>query len=182
MSNVRPKMKNHPTIVLTVLTVGFVGLATAGGDKPFDPPIEFRTIDFVEYGGGPVRTYTAESIETSEVLIERADIKVIFTTSLPPSTATRTVVAGLFVLTKGPEGWMISDQKRFEAAGRESGATAETTNSQRAAPHVTITLWQGGREVSYAQSASYLVENDKLKLDPPQEKPIGAPPSRLDAP
>ena len=98
---------------------------------------------------------------------------IVFTTSLPPSTATRAVVAGLFVLKKAGDGWIISDQKRFEASGRESNAKAETTNTARAAPHVTVTLWQGGHEVSYSQSASYIVDNGILKLDPPQEKPIG---------
>ncbi|MBK1884640.1 hypothetical protein JIN85_19645 [Luteolibacter pohnpeiensis] len=166
-------MKSQLSIVLTATAIGFAGLATATGEKPFDPPIEFRRIDFVEYGGGPVRTYTAAGLETSEVLCERPDLKVIFTTSLPPSTAAKTVVAGLFVMIKGSDGWAISDQKRFEAAGRESGAKAEATNTQRSAPHVTVTLWQGGHEVSFAQSASYLVENGTLKLDPPQEKPIG---------
>ena len=148
-------------------------MATAKDGESFDPPTAYRTINFLEHGGGPVRRYTAPKLETSDVLYERADLKIVFTTSLPPSTATKTVVAGLFVLKKTQEGWVVSDQKRFEASGSESSAKAEITNTERSAPHVTVTLWQGGHEMSYSQSASYLVENSALKLDPPQEKPIG---------
>jgi hypothetical protein len=166
-------MKRHSSIIFAVVAVGLAGIAIAKDGVPFDPPKTYRTINFEEYGGGPARSYTAPKLETSEVLYELADLKIVFTTSLPPSTATKTVVAGLFVLRKAQEGWIISHQKRFETSGSESGAKAEITNTQRSAPHVTITLWQGGHEVSYSQSVSYLVENGVLKLDPPQEKPIG---------
>ena len=166
-------MKRHSTIIFAAIAVGFAGGATAKDGEQFDPPTAYRTINFEEYGGGPVRRYTAPKLETSKVLYESVDLKIVFTTSLPPSTATKTVVAGLFVFRKAQEGWIVSHQKRFEASGSESGAKAEMTNTQRSAPHVTDTLWQGGHEVSYSQSASYLVESGVLKFDPPQEKPIG---------
>lgn len=166
-------MKCHSTIIFAAIAVGFGTIAIAKDGESFDPPTAYRTINFVEYGGGPVRRYIAPKLETSDVLYEHADLKIVFTTSLPPSTATKTVVAGLFVLRKAQEGWVISHQKRFEASGSESGAKAEITNTERCAPHITVTLWQGGHEMSYSQSASYLVENGALKLDPPQEKPIG---------
>lgn len=166
-------MKRPATIIFAAFAVGFAGVVTAKVGESFDPPTAYKTINFVEYGGGPVRRYTASKLESSEVIYEHADLKIVFTTALPPTTATRTVVAGLFVLRKAEDGWAISDQKRFEASGRESGAKAEMASTKRSAPHVTITLLQGGRGVSYSQTASYLVENGTLKLDLPQEKPIG---------
>ena len=166
-------MKRYLSFIFAVIAVGFAGSVTAGDGDLFDPPKAYRSINFEEYGGGPIRSYIAPKLETSEVLYERADLKIVFTTSLPPSTATKTVVSGLFVLRKSREGWIVSHQKRFEASGSESGAKAEVTSTQRSAPHVTITLWQGGHEVSYSQSASHLVQNGILKFDPPQEKPIG---------
>ena len=164
-------MKPHSTIIFAI-SVACGTMSTAKEGEAFDPPPAFRTMDFVEYGGGPVRCYTAPKLETSDVLYEHADLKIVFTTSLPPSTATKTVVAGLFVLRKAKEGWVVSHQKRFEASGSESAAKAEKTSTERSAPHVTVTLWQGGHEVSYSQSVSYLVENGAFKLDPPQEKSI----------
>lgn len=168
-------MKLRSSIISAAIAFSLAGVASARDGESFDPPAAYRTISVVEYGGGPLQRYTAPKIETSEVLYERGDMKIVFTTSFPPSTATKTVVAGLFVLRKAQEGWMISQQKRFEASGSESGAIGEITHTERSAPHVTVTLWQGGHEVSYSQSASYLVENGALKPDPPHEKPIDQP-------
>ena len=69
--------------------------------------------------------------------------------------------------------WTSADSRRFEALGKDSGAKAEATHSERAEPHISVTLYQGGRGNSYAQCASYTVVDSKFKLDTPTEKAIG---------
>jgi hypothetical protein len=166
-------MKFFSIIGSFTIVLASSGLTFGDEEKPFAPSIAFRTIHFVEYGGGPVREYVASKFETSEVLYEDADQKLIVTTATPPSTATRTWVAGLFLLKKTGGKWVLADARRFEAIGKEAGARAEATQSERAEPHISVTLFQGGRGASYSQCVSYVVKDGSLVIDPPQEKPIG---------
>jgi hypothetical protein len=147
--------------------------AAEKGSMSFEPPPAFRTIEFPEFGGGPSRTYQALDILKTVVLHESESLKVILTVAKPPTTATPTTVAGLFILVLKDGVWTIADSRRFEAVGKDSGAKAEATQSERAEPHISLTLHQGGRGHSYAQCASYMVVDSKLKLDTPTEKAIG---------
>lgn len=131
-------------------------------------------IKFAEYGGGPTKVYQAEAVLKTVALYESEDLKIIFTVSKPPTTAAPTTVAGLFALARREGSWVVTDSRRFEAVGKDSGAKAEATQSGRSDPHVSLTLYQGGRGHSFAQCASYIVDGGKFNLDSPQEKPTGA--------
>ncbi|HUF61195.1 MAG TPA: hypothetical protein VMN36_03900 [Verrucomicrobiales bacterium] len=170
-------MKGRLLPILVTVLWASLGMALADEGQAFEPSIGYRTIRFVEYGGGPVREYVAEKFTTSEVLFEDGATKAIFTTSQPPTTATKTVVAGLFVRRKKGSEWTFSDARRSEASGKYADAKAVTTNSERAESHISVTLFQGGRGHSYSQCVSYMVEDRILKLDPPQEKPTGEQPA-----
>ena len=139
----------------------------------FQPPSAFRTIELRDFGGGPLRSYQASEIHETVVLHESENLKVMMTVAKPPTTATPTAVAGLFVLVLKDGIWTITDSRRFEAVGKDCGAKAEATQSDRAEPHISLTIYQGGRGHSYAQCASYMVVDGKLKLDTPTEKAIG---------
>lgn len=130
-------------------------------------------ISFPEHGGGPAQVYEAEGFSETLSLYESEDLKVMWAVAYPPTTATRTVVAGLFALERRKGAWVISDSRRFEAIGKDSGAEAEATQSENAEPHVSLTLFQGGRGHSYEQCASYKVVGGKFHLDAPDEKPHG---------
>ena len=125
-------------------------------------------ITVAEYGGGPTRIYQAEAFLETVALYESEDLKIIFTVSKPPTTATPATVAGLFALIRREGSWVVTDSRRFEAIGKDSGAKAEATQSEKADPHVSLSLFQGGRGHSFAQCASYMVVDGKFKLDIPE--------------
>jgi|GEM_PF-4706399 len=166
-------MKHSQALAILLLTATSACLVAADNSTTFDPPKEFRMITFAEYGGGPTRVYQADAFLETVALYESEDLKIIFTVSKPPTTATPTTVAGLFALVRREGSWVVTDSRRFEAIGKDSGAKAESTQSERAEPHVSLTLFQGGRGHSFAQCASYIVEGGKFNLDTPQEKPTG---------
>ena len=166
-------MKYSQALTILLLTATSACLTAEENSIAFDPPKEFRTITFAEYGGGPTKVYQAEAVLETVALYESEDLKIIFTVSKPPTTATPTTVAGLFALARREGSWVVTDSRRFEAVGKDSGAKAEASQSERSDPHVSLTLYQGGRGHSFAQCASYIVEGGKFNLDTPQEKPTG---------
>jgi len=95
----------------------------------FRPPLDFLKIQFPEYGGAPLQPYSATAFTSITTLIETPECKVVWTLAEPPTTATRTVVGGLFVRTLTDGQWRTIDAKRFEAAGKDSGARAVPTSS-----------------------------------------------------
>ncbi|MBC8127518.1 MAG: hypothetical protein H8M99_10305 [Gloeobacteraceae cyanobacterium ES-bin-144] len=156
-----------------LLAAASFGHAAEKDSMQFQPPPAFRTIEFAEFGGGPLRSYQAPDTLETVVLHQSESLKVIMTVAKPPTTATPTTVAGLFVLVLKDGVWTIADSRRFEAVGKDSGAKAEATQSERAEPHFSLTLYQGGRGHSFAQCVSYMVVDSKFKLDTPTEKAIG---------
>src|SRR5690606_28163456 len=82
----------------------------------FIPPASYRSIRFVEYGGGPKKDYSAPSFEVIEILADTKEYRVVFSKALPPTTATPTVVAGIFLLVPDGSEWRVVDQLRFEAS------------------------------------------------------------------
>ena len=156
------------------MLLAFAGPLVAEEAKTFEPPITFRSIDFVEYGEGPIRRYVAPEFKTLDILVDRPDLRIIFTTALPPTTATRTVVAGLFVVRQTPDGWIAEDGKRFEAIGLSACARAEATHKEKGGPHITVSLVQGGKSQFYAQCVSYVLNGTILISDPPKEKALAS--------
>lgn len=136
----------------------------------FQPPPDFLGIQFPEYGGGPLQIYAAIGFASVTTLIETAECKVIWSLAEPPTAATKTVVGGLFVLTLKEGQWRTTDAKRFEVSGKDSAAQARPTSSGSAAPHLTVTLHQGGRGEAWEESASYVVKEGKLCLALPSNK------------
>lgn len=136
----------------------------------FQPPADFLSIHFPEYGDGPLQPYAAIGFASVTTLIETAECKVIWSLAEPPTTATKTLVGGLFVLTHKEGQWHTTDARRFEASGKEAAAQAMPTSSGSAAPHLTVTLHQGGRGEAWEESASYVVKDGKLCLALPTNK------------
>ena len=167
------KMKHSQALSILLLTATSACLFAAENATNFNPPKEFRTIRFAEYGGGPTRVYQADAFLETVALYESEDLRIIFTVSKPPTAATPTTVVGLFALVRQNGTWVMTDSRRFEAVGKDCGAKAEATQSERADPHISLTLIQGGRGQSFDQCASYTVEGGKFNLDSPQEKPTG---------
>lgn len=166
-------MKMSPALTFAILLLATSFDHAVGKDlASFEPPSAFRTIRCVEYGGGPTRVYQTPNIET-EILYESDGLKLILTVAEPPTTATPTMVAGLFVIVLKGGIWTIADSRRFEAVGKYSDAKAKATQSERAEPHISLTLYQGGGGESYAQCASYRVVDSKFQLDTPTETKIG---------
>lgn len=147
--------------------------------KIFQPPPDYLRIQFPGYGGGPRQTYEAIGFASVTTLIETAECKVMWSLAEPPTTATKTVVGGLFVLTQKEGQWHATDAQRFEASGKDSAAQATPTSSGTAIPHLTVTLHQGGRGEAWEESASYMVKEGKLCLALPANKQPAevAPPS-----
>lgn len=138
--------------------------------KIFQPPPDFLRIQRPGYGGGPLQNYAAIAFASVTTLIETAECKVIWSLAEPPTTATKTVVGGLFVLTQKGGQWHTTDAQRFEASGKYSAAQATPTSSGTAVPHLTVTLHQGGRGEAWEESASYVVKEGKLCLALPANK------------
>ena len=171
-------MKMHKTLLTSFFAILFL-LAHAHpealtGEDAFTPPHSYLEIKFPEYGGGPVQLYTANEFSSITELVKTRAGRVIWVTSNPPTTATKTVVAGLFALTQKNGKWEISDAKRFEADGKYSNAEAYCTGSAtldtQTPLHITVTLHQGGHGQAFEESASYEVNNDgKLVLAIPKE-------------
>jgi hypothetical protein len=164
---------HQQALAVLLLTASSACLVAADNPTTFEPSKEFRMITFAGYGGGPPRVYQADAFSETVELYKTEDLRIIFTVSKPPTTATPTTVAGLFALVWREGSWVVTDSRRFEAIGEYSGAKAESTQSERAEPHVSLTLFQGGKGHSFAQCASYIVKEGKFYLDAPQEKPTG---------
>lgn len=139
----------------------------AGKPAEFVPPASYRSTRFVEYGGGPLTKTTADQFDRIETQFATADQQLVFTTASPPSSATKTTVAGIFLLARQEAGWRVSDELRFEASGKDSGASLEITSQGNGDPHFTITLNQGGRGHSFSQSVSYKIHDGKIAVDLP---------------
>lgn len=133
----------------------------------FVPSASYRTIHFVEHGGGSMVVSTATDFDRVEMSISTTDQRLVFSLASPPSTATKTKVAGVFLLTREGDEWRVADELRFEASGKGSDASLAVTSLGVGAPHFTITLNQGGRGHSFSQSASYQIHEGKMVLDLP---------------
>lgn len=136
----------------------------------FVPPISYRTIRFAEHGGGPIVESTASGFDRVTTAIATPEQQLVFSVASPPTTATKTKVAGVFLLTRQGDEWRVVDELRFEASGKESDASLAVTSMGNGDPYFTITLNQGGRGHSFAQCASYKIQQGKLVVDLPTSK------------
>ena len=81
-----------------------------------------------------------------------------------------------FLLVPHNGGWRAADQLRFEASGKDSGASMALTSSGNGAHHFKMTLIQGGRGYSYSQCASYTIKEGKLLGDETHDEQVVAGP------
>ena len=168
---------NHASITFLFAILAVTAQATpvppTAGDA-FSPPSSYLAIRYPEYGGGPVRVYSAEQFSSITELAKTPEGRIIWVISEPPTTATNSVVAGLFALTLKDGKWKITDAKRFEASGKYAGAKAYLTGSatlETQTPlRITVTLHQGGRGEAWEESASYVVTDGRLVLALPKER------------
>jgi hypothetical protein len=165
-----PRSVFFPTSLISVIAALGLSLVAKAANFSFQPPVSYLGIRFAEYGGGPQQFYSASKFSEIQRLFESDSLKIIWTVAEPPTTATPTVVGGLFVLVPSKNGWIISDARRFESSGKYSGAAAVLTSFGSVDPHVTITLHQGGRGASWEEAASYVIEAGKIKPQIPAEK------------
>jgi hypothetical protein len=115
----------------------------------------------------------AKSIESCETLWANDSQALVFAKALPPTEATNTVVAVLFLIKRTGDSWRITDTRRFTGTGGDSGITAKLTaetgggpdrlGTEGFPPVITVTEAQGGRGYSYTLSASYRVQASKLE-------------------
>lgn len=163
----------HTFLFATMMVVVHAAPVTQVPGGTFQPPQSYLEIQHPEYGGGPLQCYTAKDFSSITPLIEEPGCKVIWAIAEPPTTATKTVIGGLFVLSLKEGQWTTTDAKRFEAAGKDSNASASLTSSGSTAPHITVTLHQGGRGAAWEESASYVVKKGELVLALPDKQQKG---------
>ncbi|MEI8234488.1 MAG: hypothetical protein WCH57_07345 [Verrucomicrobiota bacterium] len=109
----------------------------------------------------------AKAIESCETLYVDDQLALVWVKAHPPTDATRSVVAVLFLLKSEGASWQIVDLLRFEASGKYSEVKAELTavsyNGKRDPGFLTITEFQGGRGYSSSISASYACRDYRFK-------------------
>ncbi|MEO8206024.1 MAG: hypothetical protein ABI615_07570 [Chthoniobacterales bacterium] len=132
---------------------------------------EFLTTEMGEYGGAPLRSYTAKAFDPSGVLWHSADRAIFWVTAKPPTTATPCTVGALILTIFQNDKWVVRDTIRFTASGKYNAAMAEISTGfsrpDNDEPVVTVTLSQGGRGYSYRESFTYSLEKTKFRLHRP---------------
>jgi hypothetical protein len=120
--------------------------------------------------GTPV---AAKVIESAVALWSNDSHALVFVTANPPTDATRSSVGVLFLLRRTKGAWRIVDSRRFTAAGKDAGVSAELTayagtgyqlSSGGMKPVVTVGESHGGRGYAYQLSASYSLDDGGSKL------------------
>ncbi|HEY4285044.1 MAG TPA: hypothetical protein VGM62_18415, partial [Chthoniobacterales bacterium] len=119
--------------------------------------------------GKPV---TPESLDSCEVVWSGATHAFVFAQATPKTTATRSSISVLFLLSRSRHRWTISDLHRFTATGKYADVTCELTadvgigyhlGEEGMRPIVTIKEFQGGRGYGYVLSASYTSAGKRFK-------------------
>jgi hypothetical protein len=175
-------------VVRATLVVAFAALFFAGfvrGDAP--PPPHFSdllaanpklnrwlTVQMVESGGGPLKSYTASAFLTSQLLWRNGAQALYYATAHPPTEATPEEIGVLIAARRGSDGkWRVMKSLRFEAIGLEGGTNVKLTSFDPLGPGtavVTVTLDQGGRGYSYSESFTYTLKDDNFILHQPGGK------------
>jgi hypothetical protein len=118
------------------------------------------------------RPIAATSVQSSVALWANDSHVFVFVVAAPPTDATRSVVAVLFLLCHTHGTWRISDSRRFAATGKYADVSAELTadagtgyrlGGDDMRPVVTIKKSQGGRGYGYQVSASYSLVGSKIQ-------------------
>jgi len=130
------------------------------------------TVQMVESGGGPKKSYTATAFETSKILWQKDNQAIYFATARPPTEATQEEIGILIVARSGASGkWNVMKSIRLEATGKYAGTAVEVTSSAAVpsydVPVITVTLNQGGRGYAYAESFTYSMIDDNFVLHQP---------------
>ena len=127
-----------------------------------------------EVGGGPLKSYTASTFLTSQLLWQNGPQALYYATAHPPTWATREEIGVLIAARCGGDGkWRVMKSLRFEAIGKESGTNVKLTSFDPTGPGtavVTVTLDQGGRGYSYSESFTYTLKDDDFILHQPGGK------------
>jgi hypothetical protein len=130
------------------------------------------TVQMVEYGGGPKKSYTTSGFASSTILWQQGDTAIYWATGDPPTEATNEQFGVLIAARRNAAGiWKVMKSIRFEAMGKDALATAETTESASVpeydVPVVVVTLTQGGRGYAYNESFTYSMKDDDFILHQP---------------
>lgn len=160
-------------LIALVLITARIPVSASNAVDGFQPPSAYLEIRYPEYGGGPLQLYSAGEFSSIAELYKEKTSRVIWTLAAPPTIATKTVVAGLFLLALRNGTWVVLDAKRFESAGKYSDANATLTSQGTPSPHITVVLHQGGRGGAWEETSSYDVKDGKFILALPVEKMIG---------
>ncbi len=137
------------------------------------------TVQMVEYGGGPKKSYTAPRFASSSILWQQGDQAIYWATGNPPTEATNEQFGVLVAARRNAAGiWKVMKSIRLEATGKEALATAETTESASVpeydVPVIVVTLTQGGRGYAYDESFTYSMKDDDFLLHQPGKQiPFG---------
>jgi len=137
------------------------------------------TVQMVESGGGPKKSYTANAFQTSQILWQRDNRAIYFATARPPTEATQEEIGVLIAARRGASGkWNVMKSIRLEATGGEASTAVEVTSDAAVpsddVPVITVTLNQGGRGYSYAESFTYSMLDDNFVLHQPGKQiPFG---------
>jgi hypothetical protein len=150
----------------------------AAGFEPATSSSDLAVLFTVPEPGDPKDPNTGKpvlprAIESCEVVWSNDSQALVFVKALPPTEATHSTVAALFLVRRTGESWRISDSRRFTASGKDAGISVKLTADTGGGtdrlgedgfpPVVTITESQGGRGYSYDLSASYTIKAAKLE-------------------
>ena len=114
------------------------------------------------------------AIETCSTLWNNDNTAVILATARPPTEATHSQVALLFLLMQEDKKWYITDIKQFTAYGKNCSVEAQLTSvadggGLTLTPDlvvITITKHGGGQHLGSDCSASYRISNTQWDLIP----------------
>lgn len=109
----------------------------------------------------------AKGVDSCKTLYAGDSLALVLVKAQPPTEATRSVAAVLFLLKHDGPSWWISDLLRFEACGKYSEIKATLSamsyNGKSDPGFLTVTEFHGGRGYSYDISASYKCQDCKFK-------------------
>jgi hypothetical protein len=131
------------------------------------------TVQMVEDGDGPKKSYTASGFASSTILWHQGDEAIYWAIGNPPTEATNEQFGVLVAAKRNAAGiWKVMKSIRLEATGKDALATAELTESASVpeydVPVVVVTLTQGGRGYAYNESFTYSMKDDNFILHQPE--------------
>jgi hypothetical protein len=165
------------TAIILILLTG--SIVARSQDAPQFPDLlaanpklsRWLTVQMREFGGGPLKSYTAHAFLKSQLLWQNGTQAIYYATARPPTEATLEELGVLVAARRDSDGkWRVMKSLRFEAKGIEEAMSAELTSFSHIGagiPVVTVTLEQGGRESNFSESFTYTMEEDNFILHRP---------------